>query len=151
MLNYLIHVDGKSPLKYDSRKFWKFLEGHDGKMGAVQNPQKLLKKLGLEHVDCPKFKSMRMFKSWLIRNVKEGHCVDFASCKKIGGLHSLLIIDYNKAYDSFKCVNAQFLTNESPIEYLTFEQLTHMCYFNKKYRKSKYFPYYTKPLCTESA
>lgn len=144
MLNYLIHVDGKSPLKYNSKKFWKFLDGHDGMNGGIISAKGLLKKLNLKHIDCPKYKSMRMFKLWMIRNLKKGECIDFCIHKFNGGLHSVLIVGYSKVFDSFKCINTQLLTSESVIEYLTFEQLTECCYFDINHRKSKFAPYYNK-------
>ncbi len=147
LLNFHIHKTGKTPIRYNTKRYWNFLKEHDGKNGACLELDQLAERIGLKYIDCPKFKSLGRFKSWLIQMLKERKLIDLAFYNRngTGGLHSTLVVSYNSVFNSFKCINAQLNTNESPIEYLTFEQLMDTCYFNDTDNiKTRYAPYFNR-------
>lgn len=141
LLNFLIYKKGKSPIKYRSKEFNSIIRECTVTIsGAIYDIKPALKILNLSLKKSPKFKSLKRFKNWIIRELDKGNCIDFCFYHPRSNLHSVLIVGYDKYHEGFKVINTQMFTNETSIEYLSWEELTKRCYN----RNPRIYPYYNK-------
>lgn len=126
LINACIYKTGKSPLKYKSKKFYDLIEECCGcdNTAPPRDIDPALKKLNLELIYSNR-KTLSALKKWIINNVEKGEVIDFCLMRE-KGLHSCLIVGYNKELKSFKVINALLNTKENAVEYLTWGQLTNL-------------------------
>lgn len=72
--------------------------------------------------------SLKTLKDLMKKNLLSGRMLQFAFFHPHCFHHWVLITHYYPRFDSFRVINAQLLTNENPVEYLTFEQMTKAAY-----------------------
>jgi len=83
------------------------------------------KKFKVDLVDLkPNWRSLRNLKRKMIRALNNGDMILFSFAHPEGFYHWALITHYYPRLDSFRIINAQLLNNESPVEYVKFEELT---------------------------
>lgn len=132
-MNYHVELTGKSPVEYNSKKFAELLfKGKRKDRPGIDFVSVFKEHLKIRLVDIPKFRSMRRFKRFLIRKLKAGEMIQFRFPHPAQFLHYVLLTHYYPQRDSFRVINAQLLTNETPVEYLKFEELTKLFYLTKK-------------------
>lgn len=142
-MNYHVELTGKSPVEYDSDRFTQLLSQRKRKDRPGYDFVPVFQEhLGIKLVDIPKFRSMSRFKRYLIKKLKAGEMIQFRFPHPAYFLHYALITHYYPRFDSFRVINAQLLTSETPVEYLKFEELTRRFYLNNK-EVGKY-SYYNK-------
>lgn len=135
-LNAHIHKFGDSPLIYGTPEYKKFVID---KCGGYVNVE-----LGLMYQDYTPILSLikakeipfkdkigknESIKRFIIKQLAQGHLIDFTAY--VRGLHSFLIAEYNPKFDSFKCINGRFFSDE-PIEWLSYDVITKIGYYGNK-------------------
>ena len=122
MMNAFIYWGEKLPFKYKSEKFWDMVEeccgAEDSPIRDIDPAEEKLKIIRIYN-RCTTFKGL---KKWMRKQFDLNHLIDFALCRQ-NDLHSCVIVGYDKAHDSFKVINGKILTNESVIEYVSWERL----------------------------
>jgi hypothetical protein len=85
--------------------------------------------------------SLKTLKDLMKKNLLSGRMLQFAFLHPHDFHHWALITHYYPRFDSFRVINAQLLTNENPVEYLTFEQLTKAAYHDTEERWMRVMEY----------
>jgi hypothetical protein len=164
LLNFIVELKGRSPLKYESSNFMKIIMNcHNSRDEGGEYITPALKhlKLRLINLTDKTHNSLRLLKRQMIIALEAGEMIQFAFHHPHEMIHFVLVTDYYRAYDSFRVINAQLLTNETVIEYLSFRELTKMCcvkdgtgekaYFNseeKTNRNAEFTIKNTKIICS---
>jgi len=131
-LNAYIYWFKKLPkrLEYKSESYLKVLSqcgGHDkdsthyGRVITVDPALKILKKI--EAAPCKK-QRIHTLKREIIKQLGRGNLIDFAIFRPSGDFHCCLLVKYFKETDSFKVINGGIFTDETPVEYISWSNLT---------------------------
>lgn len=131
LMNACIHKNGKSSMRYKSKRFLKLLDECGGSHGAIININPALKELNVSF-GTNRCRTKKGLKEWIIRKLKKGFIIDFTMMHPRWNLHSVLIVGYDhfwnitktRKYEAFTVINSQLLTQATSLEFLTWELLT---------------------------
>lgn len=110
--NFWIELTGKNPFKNKVLTL--------DEQANLESQYNVLK----EPLKCKS--SLKKLKQLMVKSLAEGHMLQFAFVHPHDFHHWALITHYYPRFDSFRVINAQLLTNETPVEYVKFEELTRM-------------------------
>jgi len=151
---YVLQKAGKSYSNVVSENnFWIELIGFNPFAGQYYNGEKDNPAFSfvVKMVDLPCRSSLVNLKKIMINELHNGKMLQFGFPHPDGFNHSALITHYYPKYDSFRVINAQLLTNDGVVEYVTFETLTKAAYKDNKVNTTlaKYIAKNTKVIITD--
>lgn len=152
LMNFHVELTGKSPIKYDSWKFLHLLEAcMDYRRAGKNEVIPALRALSLRLIDIPAFKSVEAVRKHLTAQLERGKMVLFRFAHPDGFMHFTLMTHYDSHFDSFRVINAQLLTGESPVEYVRWDELVRPLYVRNKWFGRKVAPFNRKEGTNELA
>lgn len=145
LMNFHIELTGKSPIKYDSWKFLNMLEEcMDYRRAGLDEAIPALKALSLRVIDLPPLKSVEGVRKYLVSQLARGKMVLFRFPHPDGYMHFTLITHYDAHFDSFRVINAQLLTGETPVEYVRWSDLCRCLFVKGRWGSRRVLPFNRK-------
>lgn len=124
-MNHVIHRDGKCPIVYRSKEFWKLCDDCDGgRTYGIGNKEPAFKKLKIKHWwFYYEVKDLADYRKLIKSELKRGRTVLFSVPNPDDSTHAVLIVDYSKEMDVFTVINAKYHTRHNPVEFLSWSEL----------------------------
>lgn len=125
IMNACIHRYGHDPFdfKYNSKKYHEYVSPFMRSKYRKKELNRFAATLGVKRVKPNRNKiiSFESTKQYIIELLNDDCLIDLSVW--MDSPHSCLLCDYNKDFDTFKIVNAQFFTDSDPVEWLPLEIL----------------------------